>query len=189
MRSLIVIVLASLAAPASGVSIASASPSRALPLSPTYLSARHAHKGLQVRPPLIVYTGDGTGFLGGANAHSTRSRIRWQKWTARVATGSGFNQINDCKPYCAAGKFHRYPVRIEMWRPRTIARTPVFTRMTIFYRGPRPAGEPRHYTFTDDYVPGRYGGFGWGPPGEAGYCTHTHGVKPEADCKNIHSLP
>ena len=180
----LVVVVAVIAVVAADTSAASQ-----LPVSPTFLDASHAYNGLQVEPATITYTGDGTGFFGGANVRDRNSGIHWTKWTPRVALGSGFNQLNNCNPDCAGGKFRGYPVKIELWLPRTLARTLVFTRMTIFYKKGRPSGEPRHYTFTDTYVGGTGGGYGWGPPDEQFYCIHTHGLKPAADCKNIYSLP
>jgi hypothetical protein len=162
---------------------ADASSSRQLPVSPTYLGAT-AH-ALRVRPRTIIYTGDGTGFLGGAHARSPSSGIGWTKWTSRVALGHGFNQLDNCRPDCAGGGFRGYRVKIELWRPRTLGDRLVFTRLTIFYQHP-PRGEPRHYTFTDNYSGD---GYGWGPPDEQFYCVHTHGLRPAAGCKNIHSLP
>jgi hypothetical protein len=61
-------------------------------------------------------------------------------------------------------------LKIELWRPRTLAGTLVFTRMTIFYTKGRPQGKPRHYTFTDSYT---RGGYGWGPPTAQTYCINT----------------
>jgi len=170
---------------ASAQSLARAS--GALPLAPTSLGATQASDGLQVEPASILYTGDGTGLLAGANVGNRKSGIAWTKWTSELALGTGFNQLNDCDPSCAGGKFHGYPVRIELWRPQTLAGTLVFTRMTIFYKKSRPPGDPRHYTFTDVHTAN--GGYGFGPPGELDYCTHTHGLKPAAGCQNIHSLP
>ncbi len=79
-------------------------------------------------------------------------------------------------------------MKIELWRPRTLGGWLVFTRLTVFYQKslPRGHGRPRHYTFTDTYA---RGGYGWGPPGEQGYCVHTYGQKPAVGCGNIHSLP
>jgi hypothetical protein len=138
----LVVVVAVIAVVAADTSAASQ-----LPVSPTFLDANHAYNGLQVEPATITYTGDGTGFLGGANVRDRNSGIHWTKWTPRVALGSGFNQLNNCNPDCAGGKFRGYRVKIELWLPRTLARTLVFTRMTIFYKKGRPSGEPRHYTF------------------------------------------
>jgi hypothetical protein len=167
--------------------VPAASASGSLPLAPTGVGVSKAHKGLQVKPATIIYTGDGSGFLGGVAVGGKGSSIKWTKWTSTVAIGSGFNQINDCEPYCAAGKYHHYQVKIEMWRPRELAHTLVFTRLTIFYEKSRPPGEPSHYTFTDTYM--SPGGYGWGPPDASGYCVKTHGLKPAAGCQNIHSLP
>ncbi len=167
----------------SAVGIEDSSASTGLPVSPTDLSATGAY--LHVRPATITYTGDGTGFLGGANVRNRRAGINWTKWTSAIARGTGFNQLDNCNPDCARGTFHGYPVKIELWRPQTLAGTLVFTRMTIFYTRNRPRGEPPHYTLTDTY---EHGGFGWGPP-TAEDCTHTYGNTPAADCKNIHSLP
>jgi hypothetical protein len=163
-----------------------AAASGSLPVSPRYLQATSAYNGLQVKPSTITYTGDGTGLLAGAVARNQRPGIHWTRWTAAVALGTGFNQLNDCNPYCARGKFRGYPVKIELWHPQVVVDTLVFTRMTIFYTKSRPRGEPRHYTFTDTYTGS---GYGWGPPDEQGYCVHTYGMRPAAGCKNIHTLP
>jgi hypothetical protein len=122
------------------------------------------YNGLQVEPARITYMGDGSGFLGGAVARDQNSGITWATWASNVAVGTGFNQLNDCNPSCAGGRFHGYAVKIELWRPRTLAGTFVFTRMTVFYKKGSPQGEPRHYTFTDTYSGGSGGGYGWGPP-------------------------
>lgn len=174
---------------ATGLIPMDASADGVLPVSPVYLQATAADNGLQVKPATITYTGDGTGLLAGAHARGQRSGIRWTRWTAHGALGTGFNQLNNCTPSCAGGTFRRYPVKIEMWRPRKLGATLVFTRLTIFYKNGPPPGEPHHYTFTDSYTRGNGGGYGWGPPDEQGYCVNTNGLKPFADCKNIHSLP
>ncbi|HEY1687534.1 MAG TPA: hypothetical protein VGF95_01585 [Solirubrobacteraceae bacterium] len=169
---------------------AGASAASTLPVSPTDLGSSTAYKGLQVEPATIVYTGDGTGLLGGANVDSRKSGISWTQWTASTAIGTGFNQLNNCRPSCAGGKYRGYRVKIELWRPQTLASILVFTRMTIFYEEKPPRGEPHHYTFTDTYTRNAFGGgYGWGPPDANGYCTHTHGMKQAAGCQNIHSLP
>jgi hypothetical protein len=183
-----VAVVATLIALACGVGAPAAS-AAALPVSPVYLNASSAYEGLRVRPATITYTGDGTGLLGGAKVRTPSASIAWSQWTATRAFGSGFNQLNDCIPYCAHGHFHGYPVGIEMWRPRSLGGLLVFTRMTITYKARRPRGEPPHYTFTDTYRPGASGGYSWGPPDAEGYCTDTHGVPPQPSCRNIHSLP
>ncbi len=193
MRCLLCTLLGSLSLGFAGAAIgivgSNASASGSLPVSPTFLRATTAYDGLQIKPATITYTGDGTGLLGGSNVRDQKSGIDWTKWTSDLALGSGFNQLNNCTPSCGGGTFHGYPVKIEMWRPRTLGGTLVFTRMTIFYKRRRPPRAQSHYTFTDTYISGTGGGYSWGPPSEEGYCTHTYGQPPEATCKNIHTLP
>ena len=157
-----------------------------LPVSPTELGATAAYHVLQIRPARITYTGDGTGFLGGSNVRDQHSGIAWTAWKPTIARGSGFNQLDNCNPDCAAGRFTGYPVTLELWRPQVLGGTLVFTRMTIFYTRGSPEGEPRHYTFTDTYA---HGAYGWGPPGPQGYCINTQGLKPAVGCQNINSVP
>jgi hypothetical protein len=109
-----------------GVFAADASGSDTLPLSPVFIRATTAFDGLQVKPARITYTGDGSGFLGGANARDLHSGIDWTKWTTELALGTGFNQLDNCEPDCASGTFHGHPVKIELWRPRTLSGTLVF---------------------------------------------------------------
>lgn len=177
-----------------GVHPAKAPASTSLPLSPVFLDATRASEGLQVEPATITYTGDGTGFLGGADVRDKSSGIEWTQWTARTALGTGFDQLDNCEPDCADGTYTGYRVRIEMWRPLALANTLVFTRMTIFFLRHTPPNAPHHYTFTDTRTTGRYGGYSWGPPGASLYCTFRGkkpypGWKPEPGCRNIHSLP
>lgn len=168
--------------------------SAALPLSPVFLNATSAHEGLQVKPARITYTGDGTGLLAGADVGDEGSGIEWTQWTAHVALGTGFDQLNNCDPDCASGTYTGYRVKIEMWRPQVLAKTLVFTRMTIFFLRHTPRHSSRHYTFTDTHRAGRDGGYSWWPPSAAAYCTYSGmkpypGWKPEPGCENIHSLP
>jgi hypothetical protein len=99
-------------------------------------------KNVLVRPKQIVYTGDGTGFLagpGGAGRHPKPGRLKWSSWTAGAALGSGDDWLNNCEPFCAAGSFSKHAVNIKLYRPRTMLRLLVFTRLTLHYtRGPNP---------------------------------------------------
>lgn len=89
---------------------------------------------LQLRPAVVSYTGDGTGFLGGRATsppeHLDRGGIRWLSWTARSAFGRGFAWINDCRPDCAGGRFSKHRATVRATRPRN----GLFTRMVITYR-------------------------------------------------------
>ena len=95
----------------------------------------------KVKPKTIVYTGDGSGLFAGAQAVSKTNfgSIHWSKWTKKKAHGSGGNWLNDCKPNCAKGKFHGYPVTLSLSRPRMVAGKDVFTRMVVTYTQNLPA--------------------------------------------------
>jgi len=85
----------------------------------------------QVRPAHIVYTGDGSGVLGGFNGTGVAhpGSITWLSWTATRATGTGAVWLDDCKPDCAEGTFHSAPVKLTAFRPVGGH----FTRLTLAY--------------------------------------------------------
>lgn len=130
--SMLIVISAGVAAASSGAGT--------LPASPVYLGATASNNWLQVEPARIVYTGDGSGLLGGAEVRDPSAGIKWSDWTDVIAHGTGFNQLDDCIPSCAGGTFHGFKVNIELWRARRLAGTLVFTRMTIFYRKQAPVG-------------------------------------------------
>jgi hypothetical protein len=53
-------------------------------------------------------------------------RLHWSEWTAARAVGFGTWRQNDCEPYCAAGKFHDYPVRLALTEPMHTGQRPFF---------------------------------------------------------------
>jgi hypothetical protein len=59
------------------------------------------------------------------------TRMRWTSWGGSAARGHGFVSINDCEPYCAAGTFHQYRVRVVADRPKVCQGTRVYTRVTF----------------------------------------------------------
>ncbi|WP_338674959.1 hypothetical protein V1460_19690 [Streptomyces sp. SCSIO 30461] len=68
--------------------------------------------------------------------------LKWATWGPDSAVGSGIDMVNDCQPYCAAGRFHSYPVTVRLDRPETWEKHPElkhFTRMQLTYTGDRPA--------------------------------------------------
>jgi hypothetical protein len=108
-------------------------------------------KNVLVRPKQIVYTGDGSGFLAGpgrAGRHPKPGRLKWSSWTAGAALGSGDDWINNCEPFCAAGSFSQHAANIKLYRPRTMLRLLVFTRMTVHYtHGANPLTHKSSATF------------------------------------------
>jgi len=51
----------------------------------------------------------------------------WNRWGRRSAGGTGTFVVNDCKPDCASGHFHRYPVTDRLHR--VVHR--MFSRLTV----------------------------------------------------------
>ncbi|MEU3858712.1 hypothetical protein AB0F03_15280 [Streptomyces sp. NPDC028722] len=95
-----------------------------------------------VRPAdFILACGDGNSRLTG---------LHWTRWSGRAATAAGVNLLNDCKPYCAAGTFHRYPVLVRLDGPQPWKKNPGvqhYTRMSLTYTGALPEGFQRVVTY------------------------------------------
>ncbi|MFB7215430.1 hypothetical protein [Streptomyces sp. NPDC056255] len=95
----------------------------------------------QVRPgDFLLACGDGNNRL---------IDIHWSHWGSNTATGRALDAVNDCDPYCAAGKFHTYPVIIRLDRPESWKAHPEmrqFTRMQLVYTDGRPAYTERVMT-------------------------------------------
>lgn len=75
---------------------------------------------------------------------------KWSYWNGREAGGSGMAFANDCIPYCAAGTFHKYPVKIRLTKPRK--RTcggekgvRMFQKIKINWKGGKPMGAGGKY--------------------------------------------
>jgi hypothetical protein len=81
--------------------------------------------------------------LACGDGNSRLASMRWSFWGTHSAMGRGVNWVNDCKPYCAAGKFHAYRVIVRLDHSETWKRHPrleQFTRMRLFYPDGRPQG-------------------------------------------------
>ena len=88
-----------------------------------------------VRPPVIGFTGDGTGYVGGLDG---RGRIdgrndfghtTWLTWTTQAATGTGALWVDNGIPDEAEGTFSAVPVKVRAFAPRDGH----FTRVTLRY--------------------------------------------------------
>ncbi|MGW0915327.1 hypothetical protein ACWD1Z_26790 [Streptomyces sp. NPDC002784] len=87
----------------------------------------------EVRPTeFILACGDG---------NSRLASLRWSRWDAGAARAEGVNWVNDCKPYCAAGRFHAYPVTVRLDRAEPWKKRPElshYSRITLVYTDNRP---------------------------------------------------
>jgi hypothetical protein len=87
----------------------------------------------QVRPSWFILTC--------ADAGDDLSGLHWVSWGSSSAFGTGTEQVNDCTPNCASGKFVDYPVLVALWRPGALPGHPgqhYFTRITRVYTANRP---------------------------------------------------
>jgi hypothetical protein len=76
-----------------------------------------------------------------ADANDVLAHLHWVSWGPTAAFATGTEQINDCTPYCAAGKFINYPVLVNLWRPEPLKGHPgtqYFSRVTRVYTANRP---------------------------------------------------
>jgi len=76
-----------------------------------------------------------------ADAGDVLAHLHWVSWGPGAAFATGVEQINDCTPYCAAGKFINYPVLVDLWRPEPLPDHPgvlYFSRVTRVYTNNRP---------------------------------------------------
>jgi len=129
MRRALILVLAATVA----VGLAGSAVARGLP---TLLG--NSPKGpikLMIRPAQIIYTGDGSGILGGFDGGKGKGfgHLTWTRWTTGSAFGHGADWIDDCRPDCAEGTFTAHQATVNAFRPRGGR----FTRLTIrtSYRG------------------------------------------------------
>ena len=87
----------------------------------------------QARPSLFILTC--------ADAGDVLADLHWVNWAPGDAFATGIEQINDCTPNCAAGKFISYPVLVNLWRPEALPNHPgvmYFSRVTRVYTANRP---------------------------------------------------
>ncbi|WP_405496646.1 hypothetical protein [Streptomyces sp. NBC_00096] len=89
----------------------------------------------QMRPSeYILACGDGNNRL---------VSLRWDTWGARTATATGTDMVNDCVPYCAAGEFRAYPVKVTLSDPAAWPEHPDLRRFTMIrLRYPDTAPDP-----------------------------------------------
>ncbi|HEX3826007.1 MAG TPA: hypothetical protein VHV82_01930 [Sporichthyaceae bacterium] len=65
-------------------------------------------------------------------------RLHWSEWTTARAVGFGTWRQNDCEPYCAAGKFHDYPVRVALTEPMHTGPRRFFGRVIVNFPSKAP---------------------------------------------------
>ncbi|MEV5941622.1 hypothetical protein [Streptomyces sp. NPDC051994] len=96
----------------------------------------------QVRPgSYLIACGDGNNGL---------VSLRWTQWGPVSAAAGGLDMVNDCRPYCAAGRFHSYPVtvRLDTVRPRPGHQgQSYYSVLHVHYTANTPPGTPRDTSY------------------------------------------
>lgn len=89
----------------------------------------------QVRP--------GTIYLACADNGIGVADLHWASWTSELGSAYGTAWVNDCKPDCAAGHIHHYPVVVVLWGSATVKGHPAqrrYTEATLSFKKGNPAG-------------------------------------------------
>jgi hypothetical protein len=84
----------------------------------------------------------GTISLACADNGAGLTHLHWTSWTPRLASAYGTKWQNDCKPNCAQGHIHNYPVVAMLWGTATVKGHPAerrYTEATLSYTKGRPA--------------------------------------------------
>jgi hypothetical protein len=125
--------IAALALPGLGLGLGLTGSAGAAPIhSPRYVVLDCGLKP-QTKPGTIVLTC--------ADAGMGLQGLHWTSWTSELASGYGTEWENDCKPNCAAGHIHHYPVLVMLWGSASVQGHPAerrYTRATLVYPGARP---------------------------------------------------
>ncbi|MFE2874012.1 hypothetical protein ACFXG6_08485 [Streptomyces roseus] len=102
--------LCAAAALAAGAAVPASAQTARAPMDPSPLVVVDCFSQAHVRPQeYLLACGDGNNRL---------VNLRWNSWGQRTATASGTDMVNDCTPYCAAGRFRAYPVTVTLSHPR-----------------------------------------------------------------------
>lgn len=115
---------------------------RAAPRDPDPVVVVDCFSRARVRPEeYLLACGDGNNRLVG---------LRWDSWGKRTATATGTDMVNDCTPYCAAGRFRPYPVTVTLSHPQRWPEHPDVQRYTtirLLYTDTAPHPVPKDVTY------------------------------------------
>jgi hypothetical protein len=92
-----------------------------------------AHRPVERPASITIACGDGNFYV---------TALHWKRWAATDAVATGTGHQNDCKPYCAAGHFHTFPLTVRLSRVvQCVPRRREFLR--IAWDGVRLTGIPK----------------------------------------------
>jgi hypothetical protein len=149
--------------PAAATTTSSSVSETSLPAVPTSLGPPAPGQDPQVRPDVIVYTGDGTGLfagLGSAGRQPDLGRLRWTTWNGEQAVANGGDWTDNCTPDCASGVHSSVPVTLTASAPGSLDGYKVFTRLNVDFLNALPPGLTAHsLIWSLTYAP--TDGFSW----------------------------
>jgi hypothetical protein len=61
--------------------------------------------------------------------------LRWSRWSASTATGTGRMRLRDCDPTCASGGIEELAATVKLSAPRLCGRATYFDRATVTLDG------------------------------------------------------
>jgi hypothetical protein len=99
--------------------------------------AGHCDEG-EYRPRTVI--------LACGDANFRLANAQWKNWNKTVATGLAVARANTCDPFCAAGHFVSYKVRLRAYRIRRCAGITgkyQYTRLRITFVSRKPVGARR----------------------------------------------
>jgi hypothetical protein len=84
----------------------------------------------EVRPATFTIScGDGNSYL---------TKLKWTSWTSTSAKATGTYTVNNCDPYCAAGKFISSQAAVTLSKPKNAKSYRFFTNLHVAYvSGPK----------------------------------------------------
>jgi len=83
-----------------------------------------------VRPAEVV--------LACADANFGVRKLHWSSWGTLTARATGVAYANECKPYCAAGRFHTYRAVLVACGRRVCHGVPVYALVRVSFPGQTP---------------------------------------------------
>jgi len=73
-----------------------------------------------------------------ADGNSYLTKLKWTSWTSTSAKATGTYTINNCDPYCAAGKFISSKATVTLSKPKSVKSNRFFTNLHVAYvSGPK----------------------------------------------------
>ena len=78
-------------------------------------------------------------------ADATVGELRWERWDAGGAEGTGTLSVRDCDPTCASGGRDELPATVRLSAPRLCGRSTYFDRARVVLDGAEAGGNPISY--------------------------------------------